>query len=339
MNGPMRGQRQAVAVDPAEWVRADDPPTGATLPLLVRPARDSVDLAGWAGEHGHLVRTWLNRHGAVLCRGFGVTQDDFGVVLRALAGEPQAYLERSTPRTEVGDRIYTATDHPADQPIALHNENSYQREFPAALAFCCEVAPERGGATPVADTRRVLARLDPAVVEAFARGGVRYIRNYGEGMGLPWQEAFQTGSRAEVEAYCAQRGIEVEWKPDGLRTSHVRPAVAMHPGTGERVWFNHAAFFHHSSLAPDVRAALVAQYAEQDLPSHTCYGDGRPFEPEVLDALHAAYAAERVAVPWQPGDVLLVDNLLAAHGREPFAGPRRVLVGMAGTISWDVVRT
>jgi hypothetical protein len=29
------------------------------------------------------------------------------------------------------------------------------------------------------------------------------------------------------------------------------------------------------------------------------------------------------------GDILMVDNMLVAHGREPFSGPRKILVAMA----------
>ena len=274
----------------------------------------------------------------MLFRGFGVSLDTFGAVARALAGEPAHYRERSSPRTELADRVYTATDHPADQTIPLHNENSYQQSFPAALVFGCLTAAQRGGATPLADTRRVLDRIPAPVLASFAEHGVIYVRNFGAGLGLDWPEVFQTDSREAVDRYCGERGITTEWKPGGgLRTRQVRPAVAVHPVTGDRVWFNHGVFFHAGSLPEELRTALLAQLGTEDLPNHTYYGDGRPIPPDAFDAVAAAYAAERVAVPWAEGDVLLVDNLLAAHGREPFTGARRVAVSMAGSICWDDV--
>jgi alpha-ketoglutarate-dependent taurine dioxygenase len=129
-----------------------------------------------------------------------------------------------------------------------------------------------------------------------------------------------------------------EWL-DGnrLRTRAVRHVVAKHPKTGDVVWFNHGTFFHVSTLEPEVRDALLAQFAEEDLPSNTYYGDGSPIEPEVLDALRAAYHQEMIMFPWQLHDVLLLDNMLTAHARAPFSGPRKILVGMAEPIhSQDV---
>ncbi|MFD5823963.1 TauD/TfdA family dioxygenase [Lentzea sp. NPDC060358] len=297
-----------------------------------------LDLARWATDAVDTVRSWLDRHGALLFQGFGVDLGGFPAVVQAFVGAPSPYLQRSSPRTELGDRIYTATDHPADQTILMHSENSYQRDFPGRLVFCCLRPPMTGGATPLADTRRVLGRIDPEVLAVFAEHGVRYVRNYGTGLGMSWPEAFQTEQRAQVEEYCREQEIGWEWiGRDRLRTSQIRPALAVHPGTGERVWFNHAVFFHTSSLPEQIRSQVGTLPAD-DLPAATTYGNGSPIPAKTLDHLRSAYTSEQVAVPWQVGDVLVVDNLLAAHGREPYTGDRKVAVGMGVPLSWDAVR-
>jgi alpha-ketoglutarate-dependent taurine dioxygenase len=299
--------------------------------LEVRATGD-VDLATWAATHTGLVDAWLHRAGAILFTGFGIGLDEFARVATVLAGEALPYLERSSPRTELTPGVYTSTDYPADQPIGPHNENSYQLSFPARLVFCCVTEAGSGGATPLADCRRVLARIDPAVVAEFRRRGVRYVRTYATGVGVSWQDAFQETDPAGVDAYCEQRGIATHWEGERLRTVQVRPAVARHPHTGEEVWFNHAAFFHVSAHPLAIRTAMLDQFGVEGLPVNSYYGDGTAIEAETLHDIRAAYAAESVARPWRRGDVLLVDNLLAAHGREPFTGPRRIIVSMAGEL-------
>lgn len=49
-----------------------------------------------------------------------------------------------------------------------------------------------------------------------------YMRNFGDGFGLPWQTVFQTTEKAKVEAYCRIHDIKVEWKEgERLRTYQV----------------------------------------------------------------------------------------------------------------------
>lgn len=310
-------------------VATQAPREGTSLPLLVRPARPDVALDGWMAANRTTLRGWLDTHGAVLFRGFASGDaSGLGALLRAAGAEPLDYTERSSPRRAVGDRVFTSTEHPAHAEIPLHCENSYQATWPRILLFLCRVAAETGGETPLADTRRIHARLDPSLVARFATHGVMIRRCFDGRLGLPWQEVFGTDDPAEVERRCAQRGLRFAWRGDGaLRTEAVRPLVARHPGTNEPIWFNHALFFHPSSLDGEARAAL-AGVASQDLPSDTLFGDGTPLPDDAVAALRAAHAAETVRVPWEPGDLLVVDNMLAAHGRAPFTGRREVLVAM-----------
>jgi alpha-ketoglutarate-dependent taurine dioxygenase len=323
--------RRAIGGAGEELVREELLLPDQTLPLVIRPAVAGLDPLAWARGHREHVEERLQKHGALLFRGFPIhTPEAFHAFVEAVVGELMEYRERSSPRHEEGNRVYTSTDHPPDQRIFPHNEHSYARRFPLKLFFCCLVPAEEGGQTPIADTRRVFERLDPAIRERFAEHGWMYVRNFGDGFGLPWQTVFQTSDPAEVEAYCARNDIRCEWKPGGrLRTRQVRPAAAVHPRTGERTWFNHATFFHVSTLPEEMRRGLLADFAEEDLPNQTYYGDGSPLEPETTEALRAAYEAETVRFDWERGDVLLVDNMLAAHARDPFKGPRKVLVAMA----------
>jgi alpha-ketoglutarate-dependent taurine dioxygenase len=198
------------------------------------------------------------------------------------------------------------------------------------LFFYCVTPATTGGETPIADTRKILQGIRPEVREQFLRKKVRYTRNFGSDLGLSWQTVFQTDDRAVVEKYCEAAGIEYEWRDHNrLRTRHVRDAVTTHPITKEPVWFNHAIFFHPHSLDPVVREALLLITYEDDLPYNSSYGDGSAIEQSALDHILSVYDQETVTFPWRAGDILMLDNMLVAHGRKPYTGPRKILVGMS----------
>jgi alpha-ketoglutarate-dependent taurine dioxygenase len=306
-----------------------------TLPLVFRSIKPGQSLVAWARDNRNLIDSQLSKHGAILFRNFQVgAAREFEQFIAATSAQLLAYHERSSPRSQVSGNIYTSTDYPPTQSIFLHNENSYQQSWPMRIFFFCSIAPQRGGETPIADVRKVLARISPQTRERFVRQRWMYVRNFGDGAGLPWQVVFQTEDRAAVEAHCRKNCIGFEWK-DGnrLRTHAVRPVIEQHPGTGELVWFNHATFFHVTTLDPKISNLLLAEFSADELPTNTFYGDGTDIEPAVLEELRTAYREETTTFQWQQGDVLMLDNMLVAHGRAPFAGPREILVGMADPMS------
>lgn len=301
------------------------------MPHTVTASAPGVDLASWATAHQQLIQQQLLDRRAVLFRGFSVPDADafHGFVRATSSGPLLEYRDRSTPRYEVGQRVYVSTIYPANEHIHPHNEGTYWQTWPLKIYFACLKAAVTGGETPVADVRNVYARIDPAVREEFRARHVMYVRNYNPGIGLTWQNAFQTDDPHEVETYGAAQGIAVEWRGDGrLRTRQARPAIRVHPVTGEPVWFNHAAFFHVSALKPRVREALLSAYGEEDLPYNTYYGDGGRIDPETVAHIRAAYAAETITFAWQAHDVLMLDNMSMAHAREPYTGERQVIVAM-----------
>ncbi|MBH8561818.1 TauD/TfdA family dioxygenase [Nostoc sp. CENA67] len=331
---PIKSQvfkRKSLKISSQDLIDTEYLEPGKNFPLVIKSSVRKVDLAVWASSNRDFIDTQLLKHGAILFRGFNVeTVAGFEQVIKAICFEALEYRYRASPRTQVSDRIYTSTDYPADQSIFPHNEHAYSPTFPLKIFFFCLTPAQQGGETPIGSCREIFERIDPKIRERFMEKKVMYMRNFGDGFGLPWQTVFQTNEKAKVEEYCRIHDIKVEWK-DGerLRTRQVGPAVVKHPRTGELVWFNHATFFHVSTLEKNTREALLAGFKEEDLPTNTYYGDGSPIEPSVLESLREVYQQAMVTFPWQKGDILMLDNMLAVHGRRPFVGPRQVLVGMA----------
>lgn len=334
----MTGKRQLVSLASAEsFVTTSYLEPGVKLPLVIKPRVGGINISQWAASSRSYIESQLLKHGAILFRNFDLHKaEELDQFIRASTGEPIKYEERSSPRSEVSDRIYTSTDYPAAESIFPHNEHSYNRTFPLKIFFFCCVPAATGGETPIADTRKILRRIDPRIIAAFLRSGYMYVRNFGDGFGVSWQTAFQQTEKAAVEAYCRRNDIEYQWKDgDRLKTSQVRRAIGIHPRSGEPVWFNHATFFHVSTLGANLRESLMSQFEDGDLPNNTFYGDGLPIEPWVLENLRQAYLEELVVFPWQEGDVLMLDNMLTSHARRPYTGIRKVLVGMAEPTNWD----
>jgi alpha-ketoglutarate-dependent taurine dioxygenase len=273
----------------------------------------------------------LTEEKALVFRGYGVTPETLDGVLDLLLPNRLAYVHGNSPRTKVGSNVYTSTEYPQEFTISMHNEMSYAHAWPTRLAFFCQVQPGGGGATPVLDAALWLRSLDPEVAEAFA-GGVRYVQNLhdGYGLGKSWQDTFETTSREEVEAFLRGAGAEWQWKTDGsLRVVSLRPATTRHPVTGDEVWFNQADQWHPAGLGDDTAAALAEILPPEDLPQNVTFADGSPIPAAYVEQIRDRGLDNAVNVDWHTGDLLLIDNVLLAHGRRPYTGSRRILVAMS----------
>jgi alpha-ketoglutarate-dependent taurine dioxygenase len=302
-------------------------------PLL--PVTAAGDPARWAAAHRDALRATVLEHGVVLVRGLGLRDaNQVGAVFRALAGSGlMAEREAFAPRQTYAEGVYSSTKWQANQQMCMHHELSYTLHFPGTMMFACLVAPPQGGATVVADSPTVLNSLPRPLVDRFAREGWMLTRTYGEEIGADWTESFGTDNRGAVESYCRANGIEFAWQADGgLRTRQRRSAIVRHPVTGKPSWFNQIAFLNQWTLADDVREYLVEVYGEDGLPFNTRFGNGDPIGKDVVDLINGINEANTAREAWQPGDLMLVDNIRTAHGRDPYTGNREVLVGMTDAV-------
>jgi alpha-ketoglutarate-dependent taurine dioxygenase len=304
----------------------------AVAPIL--HADPAGDAPRWAAETRDALRAVVAEHGSVRVRGLGLRDaTEVGAVFRHLAAELMTETEAFASRRSYADGVYSSATWPQNQPMCMHNELSYTLEFPGLMLFACLTAPTGGGATGLADGAAVLDALPTELVERFQREGWLLTRSYGDEIGASVAEAFGTDDRGAVESYCRANAIEVEWQPDGgLRTRQRRSAVVRHPVTGERCWFNQVAFLNEWTMAAEVREFLVDMYGADGLPFNTRFGGGDPIGEDVVQAINGVYDANTAREPWRAGDLLLVDNVRTAHSREPFEGPREVLVAMADPV-------
>ena len=335
---PLRaGRRRSLKDADAVAFQAMEPPA---LPVLATPTTAGVPLSLWVEAHTPLVRDHLHRTGAVLFRGFEEGAAALRTVVEQVAGDGAlAYDDGATPRSALDEGVYSSTEYPADQTIEMHNEGCYSWRWPRVLGFACAVPPATGGQTPLADSRAVLQRIPADLARRLERDGVRYVRNFTPGVGIPWQDALGCDEQG-LEDYAERTRTRVtRVADDHVRTVALRPAVARHPESGDWVWFNQATSFHVSTVGDDLAAEMVRQLGHDRLPKTTEAGDGARFTADELASMRAAFAAETTTFDWQRGDVLVVDNMLVAHGRAPFTGDREIRVAMAGAWDWSGPRT
>ncbi len=320
---------KGVAVAEPEVVRRGFLAPGQELPLVLEPALRDVDLAAWAQAHRQALEADLLRYGAILFRGFGIDSD---VAFERFAANvcDELFNENGEhPRQSVSGNVYTPVFYPPEKQLLWHNENSFNYRWPRKILFCCVKPAEQGGETPIVDSRRVYRAIRPELRERFEAQQVLYVRNSGSGLGLDWKSIFQTADRAEAEEVCRRDRMGFEWKGgDRLRTSSLRPAVIGHPVSGERSWFNQAQHWHVSCLDPETRRSIESLFSEEDLPRNCYFGDGSPIADGEMQEILDTYRSLEVCFPWQQGDVLVLDNVLAAHGRNPFSGERKLLVAL-----------
>jgi alpha-ketoglutarate-dependent taurine dioxygenase len=334
LKSSIRARREELDLSNISLVKSSYLQPDSTLPLVVQPSIKGVNLAQWAGNNQEFLRTELAKHGGILFRDFQIDSPaKFEAFAKAVSDE--LFDEYGDlPREDVGQKVYSSTPYPANKSILFHNESSHMHRWPMKIWFYCVKAAEKGGATPILDCRRIYQSLDAGLIERFTDKKLLYVRNFIDGLDVSWQQFFQTSKKEAVEAYCRKAGIEFEWKSAShLTTRQLGRAVVKHPYTGEMLFFNQIQLHHVSCLDPEVREAMISMFRQDELPRNVYYGDGSPIEDAVVQEISALYDEQAVRFQWQAGDVIMLDNMMVSHSRDPFEGPRKILVAMAEIVA------
>jgi len=333
---------------------------GLALPLIIEARPETADvsrdeLLAWMAAERSWLDTQLHTHGAILLRGFRALRgsEDFEEVMRLISTELLDYAGGHTPRSAVQGKIVSSTDAPAHLTIGLHQEMSYLEPSPSfpdptpdRVAFFCQVAPGGGGQTPVCDMRLVYQRLPADLIQRFEDKGLILTRRLPEtkeaGYEAIWPSVLGSTDRDEAAKFAEQRGWRVEWTDDGGAYVFHQPSPVMktHRVTGEKVWFNQAHLLHKAYApwttdflgespeqkqeANRLRARLSSRFF-----FHSTHADGSEILISDLECIRRTIAETMVMFDWRVHDVLVCDNKLVAHGRQPYQPPRTILAALA----------
>lgn len=307
------------------------------FPLVYQPNVKGLAVEDWIRNHRKKISDDLYKAGAILFRGFAIpTPQDF----QEFAGNisPNLFRDYGDLPRENGI-IYKVTPYPSDDTILFHNESSHMGSWPMKQFFYCHVPAKAGGETPIADCREIYRDIAPQWRHRFETLGLKYTRNFIPGLDVRWEDFFHTDDRELVEEKCRQNQWSFQWKAGGqLSIEQNAPAVAQHPVTGEKVFFNQIQLHHMAFLKPHIRQSLQAMITEENLPRNVYFGDGSPLPDDLVRKIEQLYWDHAIDFSWQAGDVLLVDNMLISHARKPYQGPRSMNVAMGDMISLDALK-
>jgi alpha-ketoglutarate-dependent taurine dioxygenase len=261
------------------------------------------------------------------------SMEEFQYIISVISDRFLNYIDGNSPRTKLSDHVYTSTEYDNTQKITMHNELSYSAKWPGKIFFSCLQPAQSGGETLLADSREILRNMPVAIRENIASKGIIYIRNLhaGYGIGPSWKSTFETDRKDVVEKYFYDYGMDYEWRPDeSVRIKQRSKGIIQHRITGEAVWFNQIDQFHPIQLGEEAYEAVSSIYDKpEDFPTYVTYGDGSVIGDDAVKSILHAIEEVTFAPPWQRNELLIVDNELYAHGRNPFEGARKVLVAMS----------
>ncbi|CAN1168449.1 Clavaminate synthase-like protein At3g21360 [Linum perenne] len=311
-------------------------PNSLPFPAVMTPAFPSSSLADFISvieSQKPYIESLLQKTGAILFRGFPVsTASQFNQVVEAFDYADQPYLGGSATRTHVVGRVFTSNESPPHQKIPFHHEMAYASEFPTKLFFFCEVEPGSGGETPIVLSYRIYERMKekyPEFVTKLEKEGLIFNRvmtgedDPSSAVGRGWKSTFSTDDRVVAQERATKLGMKLEWIDEtehslAIKTVGPIPAFKRDKTTPHRViWWN----------------SLVASYTAfgdelNDPTKSVAFGNGEALPDDVVYDCQRIMDEESVAIPWQNGDVLLVDNLAVQHARKHFTPPRRVLAAL-----------
>lgn len=323
--------------------------TREDLPLVIEPKKKGIsrpEFFDLLRENQEFIKKNLLQYGGLLFRNFPIhNADDFSQTIEVLGvGKFVDYIGGDSPRNKVKGSVYTSTEAPPSLKIPLHNELSFVKRYPKHIFFYCDIAPQQNGETIIADARKVYKSIDPSVKKRFMDKGLKYVSSYYHKSKImewmnklqrshkSWTEVFETQDKREVEEKCNNYEFAFEWnKNDWLQISQTRPAAISHPLTQEEVWFNQVHLYDFNPKLLGLWRYVGAKifYFQKHTRLHEIFfADDSRIPREDIYHVMEELDNNTVYFPWQKGDLLMLDNVLAMHGRAPFKGKRRILTAL-----------
>jgi alpha-ketoglutarate-dependent taurine dioxygenase len=337
-------------------------PTGTVIPLALRPSTHddaevdldtAVDTIKSLQAQGSILTKKLALHGTLLFRGLPIhNAEDFSKFAHAFGFTPHEIIGIVVDRPLLAPNVAPANEAPKDVQIYNHNESPQVPHAPEYIFFYSHKAPEIGGETPISSSLELFYRAKeeiPEFITELTEKGIlskvlyKVDKQYEGGstlkqaFGKEVQDGDDEATRhAKIEAQIARYGrgkhTTWEWTDDGnLILTHRLPAVRTQPETKLPTLFTGLAAYYKNAQVNNTTTDARRKVTEQ------LFGDGTSIPEKYLAHLAKITDEIRVLHKWQRGDVLVYDNIIAQHGRQPWGGEQSDRVIMASLFDGDSV--
>ncbi|KAJ2977383.1 hypothetical protein NQ176_g4404 [Zarea fungicola] len=319
-------------------------PQNTQIPLALRPSTDATSLDNVVSAIETLQRSksltkLLARHGTLLFRDLPIhSAVDFSKFAHAFGYRPHEIIGIVVDRPLLAPNVAPANEAPKEVQIYSHNESPQVPHAPEYIFFYAHKAPEKGGETPISSSLELFHRAQaeiPEFIEQLTEKGiiskVTYKATRQNVGGSTLKQAFgkevlddddEDTARKKIEAQISRygRGRHTTWEwtdsedGKGLVLTHRIPVVRTQPETNLPTLFTGLAAYYKNRINAGHVSGSRKNVAEQ------LFGDGTPIPDKYLAHLAKITDEIRVLHKWRQGDVLVYDNIIAQHGREPWEG-------------------
>lgn len=337
-------------------------PDGTVIPLALKPStldnnapslESVVSTIKSLQAQDNLLTKKLAVHGTLLFRDLPIhSAADFSKFAHAFGYSPHEIIGIVVDRPLLAPNVAPANEAPKEVLIYNHNESPQVPHAPEYIFFYSHRAPGIGGETPISSSLELFHRAQQEVpdfiaalaekgilskvtykVDAQYAGGSTLSQAFGKTI-LPNDDAATRKAKIEEQIRRYARGPHTTWEwTDNASTlilTHRLPAIRTQPSTGLPTLFTGLAAYYKNFIAADAPSAGRGRNITTQL-----FGDGTPIPEKYLAKLAEITDEIRVLHKWQRGDVLVYDNVIAQHGRQPWGGEQEDRVVLASL--WDGV--